>query len=117
MAGSTEVISALDQIQKTNIDTIVISFLITAVVLMLLKTMAEAITGFIQLRLDKHISIGTTVEVYGRVGKVKQMSIFIITIETGDGYIRVPTKLWRASRFVIIKDNQALHNRRIGDKA
>lgn len=116
MAGTHDVIQALDQIQKTNIDTIVISFLITAVVLMLLKIVAEAITGYIQLRLDQHIAIGTTVDVYGKRGRIKDVSVFTITIETECGFIRVPTKSWRASRFIIMKDRQALHNRRKEDK-
>jgi hypothetical protein len=116
MANSQEVITALEQIQKTNIDSIIVSFLIAAVALMLLKIVAEAITGWVQLRLDQHIAIGTTVEVYGKKGRIKEISVFTITIESQCGYIRVPTKAWRASRFLILKDTQKLHNRRKEDK-
>jgi small-conductance mechanosensitive channel len=116
MATSKDVLDALDQIQQTNFDSVVISFLVAAVALMLLKIIAEAITGFIQLRLDQHIAIGTTVEVYGKKGRVKEVTLFTVTIETECGYVRVPTKSWRASKFLILKDSQPLHNRRKDDK-
>ncbi len=104
MANTKEVIEALDQIQKTNIDSIIISFLVAAVVLSLLKIIADAISGYIQFRLDQHIALNSQVEIYGKRGRIKEISIFTITIETECGYIRVPTKLWRASRFIVLKD-------------
>lgn len=115
MANTQEVIEALDQIQKTNIDSIIISFLIAAVALMLLKIVAEAITGWVQLRLDQHIAIGSDVEVYGKKGKILEVSIFTVTVETECGYIRIPTKSWRGSRFITLKSS-AKHNRRKDDK-
>jgi hypothetical protein len=114
-AGSKEVIEALDQIQKTNIDSIVISFLIAAVALMLLKIIAEAITGYIQVRLDQHIAIGSPVEIYGKKGRISAFTIFTITVETQCGFIRVPTKSWRTSKFITLKDKLVLHNRRKDD--
>ncbi len=115
MAGTQEVLDALDQIQKTNIDSIVISFLIAAVALMLLKLIAEAITGYIQLRLDQHIAIGSPVEVYGKKGRIKDVNIFTVTIETQCGFIRIPTKSWRTSKFINLKDELVLQNRRKSD--
>jgi hypothetical protein len=115
MANTAEVIEALDQIQKTNIDSIVVSFLIAAVALMLLKIVAEAIAGYIQLRLDQNIAIGSPVEVYGKKGRINHISIFTVTVETDCGFIRIPTKSWRVSRFIALKDRLELRNRRKDD--
>jgi len=115
MSGTQEVLTALDQIQKTNIDSIIISFLIAAVALMLLKIVAEAISGYIQFRLDQHIAIGSPVEIYGKKGRIREVTIFTITIETECGFIRVPTKSWRVSKFISLK-NVVPHNRRLEDK-
>jgi len=115
MGGSKEILDALDQIQKTNIDSIIISFLIAAVTLMLLKIIAEAIAGYIQFRLDKHIAIGSDVEIFGKAGRIKEITIFTITVETDCGFIRVPTKSWRSSRFIALK-NRVLWDRRKDDK-
>jgi len=115
MTGSKEVLEALDQIQKTNIDSIIISFLIAAVALMLLKIVAEAVAGWVQLRLDQHIAIGSSVEIYGKKGRIKEVTIFTVTVETECGFIRVPTKSWRASKFITLK-NKVPHNRRVEDK-
>ena len=100
MTGTKEIVDALDQIQKTNIDSLIISFLMAVVVLMLLKIVAEAITGYIQFRLDQHIAIGSPVEIYGKKGRIREVTIFTITIETSCGFIRVPTKAWRVSKFI-----------------
>jgi len=115
MAGTQEVLEALDQIQKTNIDSLIISVLISAVALMLLKIVAEAVAGWVQLRLDQHIAIGSSVEIYGKQGRIKEVSIFTVTVETECGFIRVPTKLWKASKFITLK-NKVPHNRRLEDK-
>jgi len=115
MSGTQEVLTALDQIQKTNIDSIIISFLIAAVALMLLKIVAEAISGYIQFRLDQHIAIGSPVEIYGKKGRIREVTVFTITIETECGFIRVPTKSWRVSKFISLK-NIVPHNRRLEDK-
>jgi len=115
MSGSKEIVEALDQIQKTNIDSLIISFLVTVVVLMLLKVVAEAITGYIQFRLDQHIAIGSPVEIYGKKGRIREVTVFTITIETECGFIRVPTKSWRVSKFISLK-NIVPHNRRLEDK-
>jgi len=115
MAGTQDVLNALDQIQQTNIESIIISFLVAAVALLLLKISAEAIAGYIQFRLDRYIAIGCPVEIYGKKGRVKDISVFTITVETDCGFVRVPTKLWRSSRFISLKDMMVLRNRRKDD--
>lgn len=115
MAGTQEIVTALDQIWKTNITELVITFILTATVLLLLKIVAEALAGYIQFRLDKHIAIGSAVEIYGKVGRIKEISIFTITVETECGFIRTPTKTWRTSRFIAFK-NKVKWDRRKGDK-
>lgn len=115
MVGTNEILETIDKIQKTNIDSIIISFIVAAVALMLLKIVSEAIAGYIQVRLDEHIAIGSDVEIFGHIGKIKDVSIFTVTVETDRGYIRTPTKLWRASKFLVLKNKIQL-NRRKEDK-
>lgn len=115
MANAQEVIEAIDQVYATNVHSIIVSFLIAAVLLMLLKIVAEAITGYIQLRLDQHVALESAVEVYGKRGILKEVSLFTVTIETECGFVRVPTKSWRSSRFLILKDRNELLKRRKED--
>jgi len=116
IAKPDDIINALDQILKTNITELVITFIVGATVLLLLKIVAEALAGYIQFRLDKHLAIGSPVEIYGKKGRIETMSIFTITVETDCGHIRVPTKSWRSSRVINLKDKLLLHNRRKDDK-
>jgi hypothetical protein len=116
MASTQDVVNALDQIQTSNIHSIIVSFLIAAVALLILKIIAEAITGYIQLRLDQHVALGSAIEVYGKRGILKEVSLFTVTIETECGYVRVPTKSWRSSRFLILKDRRNIVARKIEDK-
>lgn len=113
--GEVEIITALDQIFKTNILSLVGSFIFATTVFMLLKMVAESLTGYIQFRLDKHLAIGSPIEVYGKQGRIDDITIFTITVQTDCGFIRVPTKSWRASKFIVLKDNLVLRNRRKGD--
>ena len=116
MGGTTEITNALDQIFQTQILEIFMSFIIAATVLLLLKIVAESLVGYIQFRLDKHIAIGSPVEVYGKKGRIKEISIFTITVESDCGYIRVPTRVWRGSKYLTLKDQMLLRNRRAGDE-
>ncbi len=112
MPDTNEIIIAIQQIIKTNIVGLVITFVLIATFFLLLKVIAEALAGYIQFRLDQYISIGSPIEIYGKKGRIKEVSIFTITIETRCGFVRVPTKLWRASRFLILKDRIALEDLR-----
>lgn len=115
IAKPDDIINALDQILKTNITSLVVTFILAATVLLLLKIVAEALAGYIQFRLDRHIAIGSAVEIFGKVGRIKEISIFTITVETECGFIRTPTKTWRASRFLALK-NVVSWDRRKEDK-
>ncbi len=116
MPGSSEVLLALEQIFATKIFELLFGFIVAATVLLLLKIIAEALAGYIQFRLDKHIAIGSPIEIYGKKGRVLDVTVFTITVETDCGFIRVPTKTWRASKFIMLKDQLSLHNRRKEDK-
>lgn len=116
IGSSSDVIRALNDIVQTNITSIVITFILAAVILLLLKTIAEAAAGFIQLRLDQHLAIGSFVEIYKKQGFIKQVSLFTITIETDHEYIRVPTKQWRFTKMLILKDSHPIRDRRKEDK-
>lgn len=114
IGSAADVLDALNQIIQTNITSIVFTFVLSAVVLLLLRTVAEAAAGFIQLRLDQHLAIGSLVEVYGRQGFIKQVSLFTITIETDSEFIRIPTKQWRFIEMFILK-NPPIRDRRKDD--
>lgn len=116
IGSASDVINALNGIIQTNITYIVVTFVMAATFLLLLKTLAEALTGYIQLRLDQHLAIGSLVEVYGKVGFIKQVSIFTVTIETEYEFIRVPTKRWRLTKFLILKGCGPIPERRKSDK-
>ena len=116
MVNEKELFVMLQQIIKTGIVDWVTLFIIGATIILLLKTIAEAAAGYIQIRMDKHIAIGSVIEVYGKKGRIKELSMFTITIETDCGFIRIPTKSWRTSQYFILKDRMALKNRRDADK-
>ena len=83
---------ALNQVIQTQIFEMIVMFIVVATIMMLLKVVAEGLTGYIQFRLDKHIAIGSPIEIFGKKGIIKEISVFTITVETECGYIRVPTK-------------------------
>lgn len=101
---AADILNAINQLAQTKIHYLMMSFLFTTTIFMLLKTVAEAISGFIQFRLDKHLSIGSPVEVYGHRGRIKEISVFTITIKIANGYIRIPTKSWRTSKYIVIRE-------------
>jgi len=112
IGSASDVLNALNQIVQTDITKIVCTFVLAAVVLLLLRAIAEAAAGFIQLRLGQHLAIGSRVEIYGKQGHIKKVSLFTITIETEYEFIRVPTKQWRFSKILILKDIDPLEDRR-----
>lgn len=116
IGSASDVINALDGVVQTNITQIIITFVLAMVVLLLLKVVAEAAAGFIQLRLDQHLAIGSLVEVFGKKGFIKSVTLFTITIETEYEFIRIPTKQWRLSKFLILKGCGPLPDRRKNDK-
>lgn len=83
---------------------VIFDFIVVAVVILTLKNVAEHIAGFIMIRLDKYISIGSKVKVYDVVGEITCVGLFNVTVETEEGFIRVPTKSWRTSKYMLLKD-------------
>lgn len=112
---SGSIIKIVDVVIRTKIHILLINLIIAGIILMLLKTIAEAISGYIIFRSDMHICIGTPVEIYGKRGRIIDASFFTISIETDCGFIRVPTKEWRSSKYLILKDSMILRNRRVDD--
>ena len=99
-----EITQIIDHVIKSKIHMVVISFILGTTALLLLKIIAEAITGYIQFRLDQHVAIGSPVQIYGLKGRIREASIFTITVETHIGFIRIPTKVWRLSKYIVLKD-------------
>ena len=110
----TEIMAAVIQ---TKVYLLIAHFIIAGVILLLLKSISEAICGYILFRSDKHICIGSPVEINGKQGRLVSASLFTITIETECGFIRVPTKDWRSSGYIILKDSMVLRKRRVSDKS
>ena len=92
-----------------------LKILLAIVVAMMFKTVAENIVGYLILRLDQYVGIGTCVETFGKRGKIREISFFTVTIETECGYIRIPTRNWRTSKFIILRDRIELRQRRSTD--
>lgn len=109
-----DILEALNKIDEQMV-LLVIKFIIGIVVIMILKVIAENIVGYIMFRLDSHVCVGTPVDIYGKKGRIQGVSIFEIVVETDCGFIRVPSKSWRASKYIVLKDQLALRNRRSGD--
>ena len=112
---SAQIIELMNKLDE-QVVFIVMKFLLGVIILMLLKTVAENIVGYLMFRFDGHISIGTPVDIYGKKGRIKEASIFTISIETDCGYIRVPCKYWRTSKAILLKDDLNLRNRRSTDR-
>lgn len=93
---------------------LVIDMILALIIMLLLKIIAEHVAGHIMFRMDKHTSIGSPVEVYGKRGRIKEVSLFNITIETECGYIRIPTKHWKASKYILLKGEPVLRNNSAG---
>jgi len=105
----------VEAVIKTKVHILITNLIFAGVILMLLKIVAEAVSGYIMFRSDMHICIGSPVEVYGKKGRIVEAGFFAITIETECGFIRVPTKDWRSSKYLILKDSMVLRNRRSED--
>ena len=86
-----------------NLWSLVVQFILVGTILLLLKNVVEALVAHIMFRLDKHISIGTEVRVYGEEGYIRDVSVFTITVETNEGFIRIPTREWKSSRYVVMR--------------
>ena len=112
---SSEIIELVNKLDE-QVLFIGFKFLAGVVILMMLKTIAENIVGSLMFRFDNHISIGSPVEIYGKKGRIKEASLFSITIETDCGYVRVPSKHWRTSKVILLKDDLNLRNRRSTDR-
>jgi len=113
-APTQQILDVLYQIDEKMV-WVGIKLLIGAVVILLLKIITENITSYLMFRIDRHVGIGTPVEVYGKKGRIREASWFEITIETDCGFIRIPPKHWRTSKYIVLKDQLILRNRRITD--
>lgn len=114
--NTNELTVELIKIFNENLINILIQFIFIGVVLMLIKTIVEAIVGYILFRIDNFISIGSPVEIYNKKGRIQDVNIFTITVETECGFLRIPTKGWRTSKIINLKNHDLLRNRRASDK-
>ncbi len=110
-----DVLEVLNRIDEQMV-LVIIKFIIGIVVIMILKVVAENIVGYIMFRVDSHVGIGTPVEIYGKRGIIESASIFEIVVETDCGFVRVPSKVWRSSKYIVLKDHLTMRNRRSSDR-
>lgn len=108
-------INQLAEVLHKQFYTLAVDMIIAMVIIILLKIIAEHIAGHIMFRMDKHTSIGSPIEVYGKKGRIKDVTLFNIMVETECGFIRIPTKHWKASRYILLKGDQVLRTRRATD--
>ena len=110
-----ELIKAIQDLINVEFYTLILDVILAGVILFLLKFLTESLANYILFRLDKYLAIGSAIEIYGKTGRIKIVSFFNITIETSDGHIRVPTRHWRASRYILLKEVPLIKNRRKDD--
>lgn len=101
--GQADIANALTQLMHDELWTIVIQFILVGIVILLLKNIIESLTGHILIRANSYICIGAPVEIYGKKGTIQKIGLFEITIEIEYGIIKIPTKSWRTSKYIILK--------------
>ncbi len=110
-----ETIEALTELVSSRLPTLLLKFIAIVIAIYLLKHVAEGVASYILFRVDEHVSIGTPVKVFDRDGRIKSANIFTIVVELSIGYIRIPMKNWRNSRYIVLKDSVLIKNRRTDD--
>lgn len=110
-----ETIEALTELVSSQLPILLLKFIALVVAIYLLKNIAEGIASYILFRVDEHVSIGTPVKVYGEDGRIKSANIFTVVVELSIGYIRIPMKNWRNSKYIVLKDSILVKNRRTND--
>lgn len=81
-------------------------FIVFGVIVILAQSVSQSIAGYIFFRIDRYVSIDTSVEIYGKRGIIKNATIFGVTVETCDGFLHVATKNWKDSGYMVLKDKQ-----------
>jgi len=107
---------AISAVVQTQLLSIILHLLVLAVALAIIKSAAESILGYLQFLFDKHISINSPVIVYGKKGRIKFVSLFNVTVKTDCGWVRIPTKSWKSSKYILLKDGLYLENKVDGIK-
>jgi len=78
---------------------LMVQFIAIGTIILTLKNTIEALVATIQIRLDKHLSIGDELRVYGKEGYIKGIGLFTLTVATQYGFIRIPTKMWKNTQY------------------
>jgi len=112
--STDQILAALYQIDDRMV-WLAIKILVGAVIILLLKSFTENVASYILFRFDRYVGIGTPVELYNKKGRIQNATWFEITIETDCGFIRIPPKNWRSSKYIVLKDDLVLRNRRRSD--
>ncbi len=110
-----ETIEALTELVSSQLPALILKFIALVVIIYLLKNIAEGMASYILFRVDEHVSIGTPVKVFGEDGRIKSANAFTLVVELAIGYIRIPMKNWRSSRYIVLKDSVLIKNRREND--
>lgn len=110
-----QLIKVIEEVVSLQIPTLVGTLVVIGVALYLLRYVGDSLASYFLLRIDMHVGVGRSVEVYGRKGRIKKITIFTVVVETCDGYIRIPIREWRTSRYVVLKDIVPNKRRRQND--
>jgi len=97
----------------TQLLTLLFKLAVVAILVLLFKGLIQDIVSYIVFRTNRYVGIGTPVEVYGKIGRIRSVSLSFIVIETEKGFIPIPTRGWRSCKYHILKDSLFLKDKRI----
>lgn len=95
----TQIISQVD----ATLFLLLLKLFAVGVIALILKNKVENLSAYLIFRFNVHVGVGTWVEIYGRRGQIIEASMSTVTVEAEDGFLRIPMKAWRGSKYVVLK--------------
>ena len=98
---------------------IVWALIVTGVIfyfLIFIKDFINNVMFYFQFKGNRHVSLGTLVEVNNFVGKIKDFGLKHIIIEGERGYYRLPMKTWQRQDWIFLRTERQEENRIAGQR-
>ena len=99
-----ELVKVIDEVWLT----LLLQVIIAGILALILKNIIESLAYYLMYRFNKHVKEGTLISLNGKEGRIKEASIFSITIEFKEGYMTFPTKNWKSIKWIVLKDMSAI---------
>lgn len=84
--------------------TLAFKFMLVALGAFIIKLFVESLANYFMFRYNKHVGIGTRIEIYGKIGIVKHIGYTSFIIDTDNGEFHIPMKDWKNAKYVVLKD-------------